>query len=610
MMPDLPNFHAGAVLALTGVALVLFTRARLALETSSLLVLALLTVGFELVPFVDHGSQFESTELFHGFGHEALVAVCALMMVGQGLVRTGALEPVGRVLARMWAHSPALSALATLVVAAVLSAFVNNTPIVVLMLPILASVCLRTGRKVSGVLMPMGFATLVGGTGTTIGTSTNLLVVAVAADLGLKRFGMFDFIGPALVSGAVAIVYLWLIAPRLLPDRKTALDDQSPRLFSGQLHVGDDSACAGLTLLEARKLSDGLLSVKRILRDEGVAVMPLPDAKLRIGDRLLVEDTATNLTALERALGAALFRGDTRVDDDHPLTADEQQVAEIAIAQGSPLVGVTVRYVRFVDRYQVVVLALHRAGKVVASRDSDVAGATLREGDVLLVQGATEQIAKLKREGEFLVLDATTDLPRSEGAGRAMIITAVTIGAAATGLMPIAVSAVAGALAMIMARCLSWQEATRALSVPVILVVVASLALGSALLETGGTQYLTDVFLAVADGASAPVMLAGLMGLMAILTNVVSNNAAAVIGTPVGVGIATQLGVDPEPFVLAVLFGANMSYATPMAYKTNLLVMTAGGYRFMDFVRVGVPLILIMWVTLALLLPAQYDLAW
>jgi di/tricarboxylate transporter len=191
-----------------------------------------------------------------------------------------------------------------------------------------------------------------------------------------------------------------------------------------------------------------------------------------------------------------------------------------------------------------------------------------------------------------------------------MIITAVTIGAAATGLMPIAVSAVAGALAMIMARCLSWQEATRALSVPVILVVVASLALGSALLETGGTQYLTDVFLAVADGASAPVMLAGLMGLMAILTNVVSNNAAAVIGTPIGVGIATQLGVDPEPFVLAVLFGANMSYATPMAYKTNLLVMTAGGYRFMDFVRVGVPLILIMWVTLALLLPAQYDLAW
>lgn len=610
MMPDLPNAHAMAVLALTGFALVLFTREKLLLETSSLLVLVLLTAGFELFPFHRGGEHFEPTALFYGFGHEALVAVCALMMLGQGLTRTGALEPVGRLLASLWAVRPGLSALVTLVAAAVLSAFVNNTPIVVLMLPILASVCLRTGRSASGVLMPMGFATLVGGTATTIGTSTNLLVVAVAAELGLERFSMFEFAGPAVIAGGVAIVYLWLIAPHLLPERATPLETSSPRLFTGTLRLNEDSEAADLTLLEARALADGALRVKSIVRGDGVSLVPLPDARLRAGDRLKVEDTPANLTAFERALGATLYHRDVQVDEEHPLTAEDQQVAEVAIAPGSPLVGVTVRRVRFVERYQVVALALHRAGRLLVSRPEEVADAVLRVGDVLLVQGAAERVAELKREGDVLVLDATSDLPRSARSGLALGIAIAAIGAAATGLMSIAVSAVAGAALMIMTGCMTWRDATNALSVPVILVVVASLALGSALLSTGGTDYLTEVFLAFTAGASGPVVLAGLMGLMAVLTNVVSNNAAAVIGTPVAFGIATRLGMPPEPFVLAVLFGANMSYATPMAYKTNLLVMTAGGYSFMDFVRVGVPLTILMWVTLALLLPLRYGLSW
>jgi len=204
------------------------------------------------------------------------------------------------------------------------------------------------------------------------------------------------------------------------------------------------------------------------------------------------------------------------------------------------------------------------------------------------------------------VLDATADLPHSDRAPLALLIMAAIVTTAAFGILPISVSAISGALLMIVSRCLSWRDAVQGLSTQVILIVVASLALGNALQATGGTVYLTDVFLAVLDGASPQVVLSGLMLLMAIMTNLVSNNAAAVIGTPIAINIANKLGLPAEAFVLAVLFGANLSYATPMAYKTNLLVMSAGSYTFSDFLRVGIPLILLIWGLLSWLLPRMY----
>ena len=229
-------------------------------------------------------------------------------------------------------------------------------------------------------------------------------------------------------------------------------------------------------------------------------------------------------------------------------------------------------------------------------------------GDVLLMQGPREQIAALKKGEDLLVLDATLDLPFSAKAPLALIIMLGIVLTAALGWLPIAVSAACGALLMVLTGCLEWRDATNALSVQVILIVVASLALGSAMLQTGAAEFLAQAFVSVAGSLSPAMVVSGLMLLMAVLTNIVSNNAAAVIGTPIAISIATQMGQTPEPFVLAVLFGANMSYATPMAYKTNLLVMNAGRYTFNDFLRVGVPLVLIMWVMLSLLLPVMYRL--
>ena len=295
-----------------------------------------------------------------------------------------------------------------------------------------------------------------------------------------------------------------------------------------------------------------------------------------------------------------------QVSDDNPLSDSEQHLAELVIDRGSPMIHRTLNEAHFADVYQLVTLAIHRKGKVLESMPQGIARTPLRLGDVLLVQGSSEYIEEVKKRGHFLVLDATTELPSTKYAPRAIGIMILTILVAAFGIMPISISAVSGALIMVLTNCLKWQDIQRALSIQVILIVVASLALGSALIQTGATNYVAHLFVDLTYGMSGAVVLSALMLLMAVLTNVVSNNAAAVIGTPIAISIANELGLPPEAFVLAVLFGANMSYATPMAYQTNLLVMNAGGYTFMDFVKVGVPLTIIIWLAFSFILPTIY----
>jgi len=609
-LPPPPNAHALAVLFLTVLALILFTREKIPLESSSFLVLIGLAVGFELFPFQVDGSALRAVDFFHGFGHEALVAVCALMIAGQGVVRTGALEPVGRALARLWKISPNMALLLTLLVGAFISAFINNVPVVVLFLPILISVSLRTGMKASSVLMPMGFATLLGGTCTTIGTSTNLLVVSVAAEMGLSRMEMFDFVVPAAIAGSMGIVYLWLLVPRIMPERELTLADTSPRVFSAHLAILEGSPVEGKTLAEALRKVHGAMKVMSVERGPDFMI-PLPSVVLRAGDHLIIRDTPERLKEFEKVLEGTLYPDDSKgepVDDEHPLKAEDQQIAEVVIIEASRLQGRTLSEMRFADRYKMIILAINRAGKHLEKVYDEIGDVRLRAGDILLVQGPRDQIANLKKETDFLVLDSTMDLPISRKAPMALLIMLGIVVTAALGVLPIAISAPFGALLMILTGCLRWRDATRALSAQVILIVAASLALGVALLKTGGADYLARLFVTLAAGTSPTFVISGLMLLMGILTNIVSNNAAAVIGTPIAVSIAAQMGQPPEPFVLAVLFGANMSYATPMAYKTNLLVMNAGKYTFNDFLRIGVPLVLIMWVTLSWLLPTIYGI--
>ena len=612
MNPIAIDAHGVAVLILTVIALFLFTRDRIPLESSSLTILILLVAGFTLFPYQrDGGVSVAAADFFAGFGNEALVAICALMMVGKALETTGALLPLANVVSRAWSTRPVLALLVTLIAAAILSAFMNNTPIVVLLMPILVGASLRAKFPVSGVMLPMGLATIIGGMSTTIGTSTNLLVVGISQDLGMHEFTMFEWVLPAAIVGGAGLLFLWLVAPRLIPDRAPPMADTSPRIFSGQLNVKEGGFADGKTLSEVLAKADGNMRVDKIQRSESLFLAKLPSVILQPGDRLFVKDSPENLKHYEQILGATLYNisdSEHPVDEETPLRAEGQQLAEVVVTRGSPLHLRNLAAARFSSSYGLLPLALHRARAPSSQITGDLNMIRLRAGDVLLVQGSSDAIASLKDSGSMLVLDGTTQLPHTHRAKRALAVMGFVVLAAALGIMPIAVSAMIGLGLMIATGCLNWREAASALSIPVVMIIVTSLALGKALMGTGMADYLAFSFVGATSALPTPFILSAFMLLMTLMTNVVSNNAAAVIGTPIAIAIATQLGVSPEPFILAVLFGANMSFATPYGYQTNLLIMSAGGYKFSDFLRVGIPLTIIMWIGFSFVLPLLYDL--
>ena len=606
-----PNEHGIAVLILTGIALVLFTRDKIPLETSCLIVLIALVSGFQFFPYQINEIPLNPIEFFAGFGNEALITICALMIIGKGIEITGALQPLASLVSNTWSTRPLLALFVTLIAAAILSAFMNNTPIVILLMPILVGVSLRVKFPISKVLLPMGFATIIGGMSTTIGTSTNLLIVGIAQDMNVHNFSLFDFMLPVVIVGSVGVLFLWLIAPKLLPMRTPLMPDTSPRVFSGQLHVTEDSFAAGQSLSEVLAKTNNEMRIEKIQRGDNLFLAKFPEVTLFPGDRLFVKDTPENLKHYEQELGATLYNitdNERPIETEAQLNAEGQQLAEVVVTRGSPLHLRSLAAIGFTSLYGLIPLAIHRARLSSSKVTADLTTIRLRAGDVLLVQGNSESIENLKSNGSMLVLDGTKDLPHPHKAKRAVTIMAFVILAAALGFMPISVSAIIGVGMMLMSRCLTWSDAFGSLSARIIMIVVVSLALGKALVITGMVGYIAGVFVSSASGMSIPIILSMFMLIMSVLTNVVSNNAAAVIGTPIAVSIAQQLNVNPEPFILAVLFGANMSFATPFGYQTNLLIFSAGGYKFSDFLRIGIPLTIIMWLGFSLLLPTLYSL--
>ena len=606
-MPALPSLHAIAAMLLALLAVFLFTREKLRLESTSFFVLIVILVWFELFTIEFDGARVRAQDFLAGFGNEALITISALMILTKSLESTGALQPISHVLARLWRVRPQLAFLATMLTAAGLSMFLNNTPVVAAILPLLVAVSLQAGVSPSGILMPIGFATIVGGMATTIGTSTNLLVTGVAEDLGMRELQMFDFALPVFIIGGFAILFLWLIAPRMLPDRRPPLTDIEPRIFDSRLEIEQGSFADGKTLREILTQCKNM-KVNKIERGD-LALTKLPLVTIKAGDSLHVSDTPENLKEYERLLGATLVAGDSKyaVSIDHPLESDEH-VAEVVVTSGSVLERNTLDGTRLLSTYGLIPLALHRPG-IPQGRSADALGTVILEaGDVVLVQGAPRGIERLHRSGNLLVLDGRIHLPRTTKASLSMIIMIGVVVVAATGLMRISVAASVGLTLMLLTRCLTWRDAIAALDRRIVMVIVASLALGLALMATGSTEYIAAVYVVGTDGLPMAIVLSGFILIMAFLTEVVSNNAIAVLGVPIALSVAAQLGAPPEPFVIGLLYGANMSYIMPVGYQTNLLVLSAGGYRFSDFARVGLPLKLIMWIGLSIALVMTYDL--
>jgi di/tricarboxylate transporter len=596
-------------MVLTAGALYLFTRDRIPIEYSCLGVLLVLVLGFELFPYAvpaepagAEGAAAAETivlrgvDLLLGFGNEALITICLLLIIGRGVEVSGALRPLGGLLVRAWSRNRWLAPLITLLAVALISAFVNNTPLVVMTMPILIGLAHRIRISPSRILMPACFATTLGGMTTTIGSSTNLLVVNVALDHGLPRIGMFDFFIPAWLAAGAGILYLCIVA-RWIPDRTSPLAGTAPRIFGGIIEIPDGSPFSGRTLGELVRSTDSRTRIERVQRG-ALDLMRLPSLTLRAGDRLHVRGAPDSIKRLQESAGARIEIGLRR--------GPAERLVEIVVTRDSPLHGKRLTELHRTTLGRLFPVGVQRSGPEPMTTIDDAGDPQLTVGDILLMQGNARDIHELKEAHNYLVLDRTISVPRT---ANARLATAILVGAvlvAALGFVPIIVSALAGVSLLLLTRCMHWDEAWGAIDTRLVLVIVTSLALGTVLSGTGATQFIAQSFVSIVEGMPTPIVLSSFLLTLALLNEIVSNNALAVIATPIGISIAEQIGAPTLPFVLAVLFGANAGFITPIGYQTNLIVFRAGGYKFGDFLRVGAPLQLIVWIVLSIALPAFY----
>jgi len=599
-MIELPSYHAMAAMAVTIGMFVEFVRGRVSIEIVSLLTIAVIAVGLYFFPLEGTRPIDGLALAFGGFGHYALITICALMIMGRGLVVTGALDPAARILERIFRFNLQIGLLVSLLIALILSMFVNNTPVLVLMIPIFAALAHRGAMPTSKTLMPLNAASLIGGLATTIGTSTNILVVSIAVDLGMPEIGVFDFTPIVLLAALVALPYMWLVMPRLLNDNRTEAP-HSGRHFHTRLRVGGQSMLAGAELSAIRdKLPKGIT-----FHDPPIGILQ-PQQRIHMSGSHEDIEEATRKLKGELAPTWVL----DRIKRSASAKDEDVTVVEMTVTGDSRLISRTLPSSGIADLYGVAVLGIHRPDRLLGEKNQYSEGGDLRmkEGDVLLVMGLEEDLQSFASNDSLLMLEGARKLPRRSKALLSAAIMGLAVFTASVGIFPIAISALAGAILMFVTGCVKFDRVGRALSGQVIVLVAASIAIGRVIDDSGAAAWLGEVLSLGLAYLPPALVLAAIMAFVTVLTNFASNATAATVGTPIAFSIASQLGLPPEPLILAVLFGCNLCYATPIAYQTNMLIMSEGSYEFSDYIRTGVPLVALMVTTLSILLVVWYGL--
>ena len=580
------------------------------MELTSLGVICVLLVVFHFVPVhdMDGVDRLGPARLLEGFASPALLTVLALLVIGEGLVRTGALYRVAGDVLRLSGGGAWQSIGFVLAVVIAVSGFLNNIPVVVIFIPIMQALADRLGRSAAGLMIPLSYAAILGGMTTLIGSSTNLLVSNELVVVGEAPFGFFDFTIPGLVMAAAGFAYVLMVAPKLLPHRApagAAAGESSGRQFIAQIAVAGDSSLVGARAVGGLFPSLPELTVRMIRRGQQTLLPPFADLTVHADDVLVVAATRKALTELLTS-DPRLLRGDGDSAVDDGVAEGEQTLAEVMITPASRLIGQTIDQSQFRVTHHCAVLGIRRRSHMLRAQFSAI---HLEAGDVLLIKSDPDAVRALRADSDVLLMEwSTTDLPASHLARRAALVFFGVVLAAATGVVPIVAAAIVGAALMIASRVLNVPQAAHALDRKIVMMIATALALGAALQETGGAEFVAEGMIRALGGASPAVVLSAFFLLVAVLSNVLSTKTAAVLFTPIAVGIGHGLGVDPTAFAVAVVFAANCSFASPIGYQTNLLVMTPGGYRFMDFVRVGAPLIVVLWIVFSAFAPWYFGL--
>lgn len=607
----LSNWPMWASLITVLVAILLYMIDRWSMEIVSAAIVAALLVIFSLPgATAADGGNISSASLLAGFGNPALITIMALLIVGQGLFQTGALEGPTKALLSSYGKRPVSTLLLTFFSVFAISAFTNNTPVVIMFLPIMSAIAMRMKTSPSRLMMPLSFVSILAGMTTLIGTSTNLLAADALRRIDGIQLGFFEQTSMGIVLAAVGMIYILLTARFLLPDRSTFAEEIVPtgKQFVAQIEVTPDHFLVGKKPVAGMFTDLRDMTVRMIQRGERAILPPFDDFALQPGDLVIVAATRKALSDLLASRPGMLQQiwqgaGDTEIVET---SLPSLSLVEAVIAPGSRMAGRTVELIGFRRLTSAVVLGIQRRSRMIRAKIGQI---RLEAGDTLLLCGPDEAFQGLRTSKDVILLEwSQKEIPMSARGHSARLIAAVMVLLAALGITSILIASVLAAVTMILMRCLNTRQASRALDLRIYLVIAAALAMGTALEQTGAASLIAGIVVEFASPYGPLAVLSAIFLCVAILTNILSNAATAVLFAPVALEAAHASNADPLPFILAVIYAANCSFASPIAYQTNMLVMAPGHYRFSDFIKFGGPLLLVIWAAFTVLAPWRFDL--
>ena len=592
MTPDV--IIVSAILLL---AVILLVSEKLPVDVTGLgIIVALMVVGL-----------LSPSEAVAGFANPAPLAVGALFVVSRGLMRTGALNFVTATTIKFTNGSSKRLLLISLVLVGTLSAFLNNTPVVILFMSIVMAACMRFGFAPSKILIPLSYISILAGTCTLIGTSTNILVSDTAASLGAEPIGMFELSQLGVPIAIVGGIFMFLFANKLMPNHASPFSeqDEGPDLYLAELKITPDSSLIDFAPAGTPHPKYESLKVFEVFRDDHIYDVNTDRVVIQEGDRILAKASADCLTAILNNEDAATPSCSSKGFECPHLT--DTQLVELLVPVGSSMRGVKLDDFYLSNDLDAGIIGLLRRHQHYSWRQSH--GKKLRYGDVLLVHLKPDALDRIRNEDSFVVLNDNVikDITNRRRAPLAIGLFLVMIATVASGMTNILTGSFACAFAMIITGCLSLREAYKAVDVKILVLIIGTIALGLAMQKTGADMVYAKAFLGLFAGAGPQGILAAFIILTSLLSHFLSNNSTAVLLVPVGMATAATLGVDPRPFIIGIAFGASACFATPIGYQTNLIVYGPGGYTFLDFVRLGLPMVIISCGAASLFIPTFWS---
>ncbi len=533
-----------------------------------------------------------------GFSNTATVTVAAMFILSAGLQKTGATASLGRLLVR-FGRSYFTALVVIMGTITVISAFVNNTAAVAVFIPLVMIVAGRRKIAASRLLIPLSYASQFGGVCTLVGTSTNLLVSSISEQAGYGAFSMFEFARMGLILFVAGVLFFLLFGRWLLPERKAQELAATYQLgeYITEMRVQENSPLVGRSVLESRLGEDHDVTILRILRVGENVWAPLRQV-LKPGHVLLVRGKIRELMRLRDSARLEL-NVEFKLQDE-TLQTEDLRLVQALVAPGSELIGHNLKDLDFRNRFRALVLAILRRGETIREKLNTV---ELGLGDALLIQAPEAQIRELRNDSDFIVLDEVAETVLRHKAPVVLGILAAVIGLAAFDVMPILVSSILGCLAMVLTRCLRLEEAYHAINWQVIFLLAGILPLGIAMQKSGAAGSIAGNVVDMVDAMGPVAVLAVVYLMTSVMTDTMSNNAAAVLLAPIAISTAEQIGVNPKPLLMAITFAASTGFSTPVGYQTNTMIYNPGGYKYTDFLRTGVPLSIVFWILSVIFIP-------